>query len=276
MQALRQLGMAVLIGLISIGLVIGGFSLAMSESFTQPQATSTQNLPTLPVFLTGTHTSNAPLLPTALPTLTNTPPPPPACNPPADWIGVPVLPGDTLASLAARYSTTSDALIQANCLLSESLVAGSTLFVPNNPLALFTPVNTPVNCGAPRYWVRYSVQVGDTLYHIAVLYRTSVPMLQQANCLGSSTAIRVGQLLWVPNVTPRTAVPTPTPGVTLIPDFSTPTPEATLTPFPTDPLTETPVTPPTEPPTVEPPPTLEPPTEPPATDPPVPTITAFP
>lgn len=275
MQALRQFGMAVLIGLISIGLIIGGLSLAMSESFTQPQVASTENLPTQPVFLTATHTSNAPLLPTALPTLTNTPPPPPACNPPANWIGVPILPGDTLASLAARYSTTSDALIQANCLLSESLVAGSTLFVPNNPLALFTPVNTPVNCGVPRGWVRYWVQPGDTLYRISVVYGTSVPMLQQGNCLGFSTSIRVGQLLWVPNVTPRTAVPTPTPGVTLIPDFFTPTP---VTPFPTDPLTETPVTPPTEPPTLEPPPspTLAPPTEPPATDPPVPTITAFP
>lgn len=275
MQSLRQLGMAVLVGLISVGLVIGGLSLAMSESFTRPQVTATEGQPTLPVFLTATHTSSAPLLPTALPTLTNTPLPPPACFPPADWVGVFVLPGDTLASLASRYSTTSEALIQANCLLSESLVAGSTLFVPNVPAPVSSPIHTSIPCGTPLGWIRYTVQPGDTLFHIAALYGTSVPMLQQANCLGASTAIRTGQLLWVPNVTPRTAVPTPTPGVTLIPDFSTPTPEATLTPFPTDPLTKTPPPPPTE--TPAPTSTAAPPTDPPTSEPPPsPTITAFP
>lgn len=270
MQGLRQFGMAVVIGVISLGLVVGGLSLAMSESFTRPLASSTAPLPTPLVFLTITHTSSAPLLPTALPTSTNMPLPPPACIPPASWVGISVLAGDTLDGLAARYGTTPENLIQANCLLSESLAAGSTLFVPNISAA----ANTPIPCGVPRYWTRYTVQPGDTLYRIAVLYDTSVLMLQQANCLGASTAIQSGQLLWVPNVTPRTAVPTPTPGVTLIPDFFTPTPEATITPFPTDPLTETPPPPPTETPA----PTLTAaPTDPPTSEPPPsPTITAFP
>jgi LysM repeat protein len=268
MQALRQLGMAVLIALISLGLVVGGFSLAMSESFTQPQVTPTENLPTLPVFLTATNTSSAPLLPTALPTVTNTPPPPSACIPPAGWIGISIPQGETLASLAARYGTTPDALIQANCLLSESLVAGATLFVPPVPVH----INTPVPCGPTLGWIRYSVQPGDTLFRIATMYLTDVSALQRANCMGLSTNIRVGQLLWVPNVTPRTPIPSVTPGVTLIPDFFTPT-VTPFTPFPTDPLTETPP-PPTD--TIEPIETLAPPTEPPTEPPPAPTITAFP
>ncbi|MFZ5881642.1 MAG: LysM peptidoglycan-binding domain-containing protein [Chloroflexota bacterium] len=270
MQGLRQFGMAVVIGLVSLGLVVGGLSLSMSESFTRPLASATANPPTPLAFLTATHTSNAPQLPTALPTFTNTPLPPAACIPPAGWMGILVMAGDTLDGLAARYGTTPDALIQANCLLSASLAAGSTLFVPNTSAA----ANTPIPCGVPRYWVRYTVQPGDTLYRIAVMYNTSVVMLQQANCLGASTAIQSGQLLWVPNVTPRTAVPTPTPGITLIPDFFTPTPEATITPFPTDPLTETPPPPPTE--TPEPTLTAAP-TDPPTSEPlPSPTITAFP
>jgi LysM repeat protein len=229
MQALRQFGTAVLVAIISLGLVVGGFSLALSESFTQPHASPTESLPTAPIFLTATNTSSAPVIPTSQPTLTNTPLPPPACNPPAGWVGVSVQPGDTLAGMAARYQTTPEQLTAANCLLSESLVPGSTLFAPP------VPVNTPVPCGPPFGWVRYTVQPGDTLYHIATMYGITTSRLQQGNCLGYSTNIRSGQLLWVPNVPPRiTPVPTFTPGITVTLDPNT------STPVPTDPLTETP------------------------------------
>jgi LysM repeat protein len=261
MQGLREFGTAVLIALLSLGLVIGGFSLALSENFTRPQPTPSQYLPTAPIFMTATHTSSAQLQPTDFPTVTNTPPLAPACSPPTAWVAVYVLPGDTLNSIAARYYTTPSQLILANCLMSETLVPGSTLFVP--PLIVD---NTPVPCGPPSGWVRYSVQPGDTLYRIAGMYVTTVARLQLANCLGSSDTIRVGQLLWVPNVPPRLL--TQTPGVTVIPDFSTSTPGSTSTYLPTEPLTETPP-PPTS--TPEPPTSTTAPTEPPTA-----TLTAFP
>ena len=232
MQGLRQFGMAIVVGIISLGLVVGGFSLALSESFTQPLSTPTENLPTAPVFLTATLTPAATLPPTELPTLTNTPLPPPACIPPSGWMAVAVQPGDTLAGMAVRYNTTPAQLSQANCLLSETLVPGTTLFVP--PILVN---NTPIPCGPPFGWMRYTVQPGDTLFRIATMYGTTVGLLQQSNCLGNSTAIRAGQLLWVPNVPPRTPIPSNTPGVTLVPDFSTST--STEVP-PTEPLTETP------------------------------------
>ena len=258
MQGLRQFGMAILVGIISLGLVVGGFSLALSESFTQPLSTPTENQPTVPVFLTATLTPAATLPPTDLPTLTNTPLPPPACIPPSGWMAVAVQPGDTLAGMAVRYNTTPALLSQANCLLSETLVPGTTLFVP--PILVN---NTPIPCGPPFGWVRYAVQPGDTLYRIATMYGTTVSLLQQANCLGNSTAIRAGQLLWVPNVPPRTSIPSNTPGVTLVPEFSTPTEIP-----PTEPLTETP--PPTS---TSAPTSTTAPTEPPPAS---PTLTPFP
>jgi len=258
MQGLRQFGMAILVGIISLGLVVGGFSLALSESFTQPLSTPTESLPTVPVFLTATLSPAATLPPTDLPTLTNTPLPPPACIPPSGWMAVAVQPGDTLAGMAVRYNTTPALLSQANCLLSETLVPGTTLFVP--PILVN---NTPIPCGPPFGWTRYTVQPGDTLFRIATMYGTTVSLLQQANCLGNSTAIRAGQLLWVPNVPPRTPIPSNTPGVTLVPEFSTPTEIP-----PTEPLTETP--PPTS---TSAPTSTTAPTEPPPAS---PTLTPFP
>ncbi len=261
MQPVRQLGMAILIALISLALVVGGFSLALSESFTKAEPTATLYQPTAPFFVTATNTMAAPLIlptETALPTFTSTPLPPPACIPPAGWTAITVQPSDTLAVLAVRYNTTSAQLITANCLLSESLVAGSTLFVP----PIFVN-NTPIPCGPPLGWVRYTVQPGDTLSRISNMYATTISLLQQANCLGTSTAIRTGQLLWVPNVPPR--LPSITPGVTVVPEF--PTVTSVPTDVPTEPLTETPP-PPTN--TSEPPTAV--PTEPLPTD----TLTPFP
>ncbi len=222
MQGLRQFGMAVLISVVSLGLAVGGLSLAFSESYTPPLSTATQGLPTAQILLTGTPTAHSPATPTIQPSPTNTPPPPPACNPPLGWVSATVLAGDTLTIMAARYQTTPEQLSQANCLLTQELIPGTTLFVPPVPTPTFIP------CGPPYGWVRYIIQPGDTLYSIATRYGITTSQLQQANCLGYSTTIVAGKPLWVPNVPPHT------PGVTIIPVFNTPTP-----------LTETPV-PPTE------------------------------
>jgi LysM repeat protein len=85
------------------------------------------------------------------------------------------------------------------------------------------------------------VQPGDTLYHIATSYGITTEQLQRANCLGSSTTIRIGQLLWVPNLptlTPTSGLPFITPTFeptepfteTVMPYTSTPDPLATDVP----------------------------------------------
>jgi hypothetical protein len=62
---------------------------------------------------------------------------------------------------------------------------------------LFAPT---MGCGPFQGWIMgYVVRPGDTLYRIALRYRTSVSDLKQGNCRTSSL-IYVGERLWVPYV----------------------------------------------------------------------------
>ena len=204
MQAVRQMGSGILYGLVSVMLVIGGLSLALAESYTAPPPAPTASLPTVAQTLTSTQAGPT-TLPSSTPTLTSTPPPPTNCPPPAGWISISVQPYDTLESLAARFGVAPSQLAQANCLLTNNLEPGFNIYVPPS-----SSTYAPISCGAPLGWARaYVVRPGDTLYHIAALYRTSVSELQSANCL-SATVIAPGNILWVPNVpivTPRAITP---------------------------------------------------------------------
>lgn len=230
MQGWRQLGVGVIVAIVSVVLVIGGVFLALAENF-PAAATPTPIPPTLPVsFPTPTATSTTlATLPTdtttvtaipsetasSLPTLTSLPPT--SCTPPSGWTRITVASGDTVYSLAQRYKTSAESLSSANCLTAVEVPAGYALYVPPVPTVTIIP------CGAPAGWVRaYVVQPGDTLFRIASYYNTTYPQLQRANCMGGSTTIYTGQRLWVPNIPPR--IPTFTPGVTVIPtDTSLPT-----------------------------------------------------
>ncbi|MEW6403678.1 MAG: LysM peptidoglycan-binding domain-containing protein [Chloroflexota bacterium] len=262
MQGIRQFGNALALALLSVGLVLGGLSLAMVEFASPAPLTPTDALIPSPVPLTATATLPPPLespTSTVTPSSTATPPPPPSsCPVPSTWIGLYVQPGDTLESLATRSRTTSEALRQGNCLSTSSLVVNSIVYVPN------VPTNTVAACvpGAVGWVKNYSVRPGDTLFHIATQYYTDTATLKRVNCLVSDR-ITVNQLLWVPNRATRT--PTPT---TVI---STP-----ITPIPTEPWTVT-VPPPTS--TTQPTDTVPPPTVTPSatTQPTItPSVTAFP
>ncbi len=238
MGAWRQLGGGFLLGVLSVGLVLGGFALAMAEgglipvlvSSPTPSATLQSAYPTLELLapldgLTATSALPAEITATASNTL---PPPPTTCLPPSGWVAISIQPYDTLASIALTYRISGPELQRANCLVSNELVAGSYLYVP--PL----PTSTQIACGAPAGWILYVVQPGDTLYRISLLYRVSVAQLQQANCMGGTTGILTGQQLRVPNVVTSTATFTP-----LTPITETFTPSITLTASSTTGITET-------------------------------------
>jgi LysM repeat protein len=248
MESLRQLGGGVIIAIVSVILVIGGISLALAETL-PPQATPTPIPPTTsldfptatftpsPVSIesvTTTATATLPVVPTDTAFATNTLFVQASCNKPAGWIPVAVTTGESVYSLAQRYKTTTDNLGTANCLSSFDVPVGFILYVPPVPTVTVIPCGPP-----PGYAKRYVVQRGDTLYSIASLYRITYPALQRANCMGSSTTIYAGQLLWVPNI--FVATRTPIPGVTVIPNF--PTATRSLTPRPTFTPSITPVTP---------------------------------
>src|SRR3990170_448146 len=246
MQSMRQLGIGVIIAIVSVILVVGGILLSLAETL-PPPSTPTQIPPTLPLeFPTPTATA-APIIsetptatqtatpPTAAPTNTPLAFTPTLCTPPAGWIRILTGAGDTIYSVAQRYNTSAENLSAANCLLSADLSAGFGLYVPP------VPTVTVIPCGPPAGWVKtHIVQPGDNLFRIALSYGITYPQLQRANCMGASTIIYAGQRLWVPNVPART----PIPSNTTIPDFPTSTntspPVATpVTPSSTVPPTET-------------------------------------
>jgi LysM repeat protein len=207
MQAWRQLGGGVLIGIFSTILVIGGIFLALAEN-RSAAATPTQVPPTLPqsfptaiaVLPTTTSTVSLPSATAFLASPTSLPPT--SCTPPSGWIRVTLSTSDTVYSLAQRYKTSAENLSAANCLTAVEVPAGFSLYVPSIPTVTVIP------CGPPAGWVRnYIVQPGDTLFRIALAYNITYPQLQRANCMGSSTAIYTGQRLWVPNIPRVTVVP---------------------------------------------------------------------
>src|ERR1700690_1873025 len=235
MQAARQVGNGLLYALISIVLVVGGLSLALAEGKNNslsptltpsPTAISQTLITTSLTTMSSTYTPLVQVVVTAttiiIPSPTHTISALVNCIPPSGWILITVQPGESFSSLAERYQISTEQLEQANCLAAQGLPAGYNIYVPP------PPINTTIPCGPFPGWIRgYVVQQGDTLYHIAVLYRVSLSNMERANCKSYSDIIFAGERLWVPNV------PRITPGVTYIPIFDTPTE------FPTEPLTLT-------------------------------------
>ncbi len=213
MNSFRSLGTALIYAIISVILVVGGLSLALAEGGLNAPKPTEHPSPTL-------FASRVPATqPGAAASL------PPSSTPQIVFVTATepasVTPAMVLPSASPQPPATSTARIYSTA--------------------------TPVHCGPYYGWVKnYVVQQGDTLYHIATQYQTTVPALQTANCL-QDTLIVPGERLWVPNVA------TVTPGVTAFPTFpsptSAPTEPLTLTPIPNftetlaPTLTATPVTP---------------------------------
>ncbi len=72
-------------------------------------------------------TAPAPPLPTPLPTPTA---PPCVIAPPSGWTAYAITAGDTLSGLASRFGANIDQLQRVNCLSSDVIVAGASLYVP--------------------------------------------------------------------------------------------------------------------------------------------------
>ena len=239
MKALRQMGGGLVIAIISLLLVIGGISLALAEAKPPEQPTPTPlppiiatslELPIATPIIADTNTIEAPTLtPIVMPSATLAVASA-VCNAPAGWFQIVVNTNDTLYTIAERYKTTAEILSANNCLNNTIPTVGSILYVPP------VPTVTVIPCGAPFGWIKaHSVQPGENLYRISLLYRTTVPQLQVANCMGGSITIYTGQLLWVPNV------PTSTPGITIVPNFPTATSSFTPQPTSTFMVTDSPV-----------------------------------
>ncbi|MBC7237066.1 MAG: LysM peptidoglycan-binding domain-containing protein [Chloroflexi bacterium] len=135
-------------------------------------------LSTITPYVTPTPTFITPF-PPAFPTLT---PSPIVLTEPIEYV---VQPGDTLFSLAQRYSTTVQAIMQANGMMSFFLRAGDTIIIPPSQVV---PVGPLVHI----------VQPGETLQSIAALYNTTVFAIKVMNNLPGNT-IFAFQALFIPS-----------------------------------------------------------------------------
>ena len=253
MSNLRQVGLGILTALFSTGLVFGSMLLALTEGGIHVALAPAQTV--APLIATPkpgepTFTVTPSLIPTEMPTETASVCP----NRPAGWIEHEVETGEMLPQLAQFYGIPIEMLRNANCLIVDTLVGGSVLFVPpSTPTPTPTPTPTStlppptetkvkkeptrpvVVCnGPPKSWILYIVKRGDTLFSIARTYRTTAAILKAENCLTSNN-IRTGQRIKVPNNPPLT-------------------PKSTATRVPPRPTSKPPVKPPPIKPPVEPPP----------------------
>jgi LysM repeat protein len=258
MKSLQQVLRGIVIALASFGLILGGFSLSLTEgniastlasehtlvttnSVTSQLITPSENSSTLPLIspptpsltLTSSFTTTSTQTPTVLPT---------SCSHPVGWLPYVVQPGDTLEKIASLNQADPLELQQANCLQEATgLIPGKVLYVPPvpTPTQLLVPSHTPVACSRPRNWIVYIVQPGDTLYRLSLAYGVSVGELQRANCMGSSILLQVGKPLYVPPWPAHTPLPTiPVIIPTGIPD------DIPVTGLPSDtPVEETPLPP---------------------------------
>lgn len=153
---------------------------------------------------------------------------------PDGWIRYVVQPGDTYFYLSAQSGATINQIVEANCLDPNFLSSGIAIYLPSTP-----PIR--VDCGPPIFWVRYTVQPGDTMYSLALRYGTTVYAIMQANCLDSPRLLVAGRQIYLPPLPASpTPLPTPTspptprpqptsPPATAVPTF-TPLPSPTATP----------------------------------------------
>ena len=135
-----------------------------------------------------------------------------------------VQPGDTVYSIARRYSTTPQAIAAANSLADPNRIyVGQHLWIP-------TGVTSPPPATS-GLWV--TVGPGDTVYSIARRYGSTPQAIAAANSLADPNRIFIGERLWVPTTA------TPIPGATPAPIATPATPRPTPLPTPANPPSTT-------------------------------------
>lgn len=116
-------------------------------------------------------------------------PAPAVSPPPTHSTAYIVQPGDTLSLIAQHFSTTVEAIAQANGIVNPNLIlVGQSLAVP-------VPQDAPP---PPPQTVVHVVQLGETLARIALRYNTTVWAITQANALSNPNIIHIGQRLVIP------------------------------------------------------------------------------
>ncbi|MBV9453162.1 MAG: LysM peptidoglycan-binding domain-containing protein [Rubrobacter sp.] len=119
----------------------------------------------------------------------------PAANP--DYL---VQPENTLSEIAECFSTSVEAIAQANGIENPNLIfAGQLLYLPIYPYRGEALLNELSSSGGPAISRAYLVQPEDTLGQIAERFGSSVEAIAQANGIENPNLIFAGQLLYLPD-----------------------------------------------------------------------------
>ena len=111
-----------------------------------------------------------------------------------------IQPGDTLFSIARRFNTTTTALATENNIVNPSLIYwGQAIRIPGTVVEQEPdPVEPQPDPEPEPQGTEYVVQVGDTLYRIAVRNSTTVAELVRINNISNPSRIFVGQRIILP------------------------------------------------------------------------------
>lgn len=100
-----------------------------------------------------------------------------------------VQPGDTLYSIARLYGSTIQAIVNANNITNPNLIyPGSVILIPVEEEYLETPPGSLI----------YTVQPGDTLYIISLLFRVSMQRILELNNIADPSLIYPGMKIILP------------------------------------------------------------------------------
>ena len=103
--------------------------------------------------------------------------------------------GDSIYSIANKFNTTPNTIINLNNLKSHLLTVGQQLIISENSYNLPTNIKECYGTSyVPPKYETYTVKQGDNLYEIAKKYNTTVDSLKNLNNL-TSDALEIGQIL---------------------------------------------------------------------------------
>ena len=104
--------------------------------------------------------------------------------------------GETLTGIAQTYRTTVAALARANGIANASFIrTGQVLRVPGSGRPRAGEGRAPVRTS----WATHRVSPGETLWGLAIRYRTSVDAIARANGISNISLVRAGDVLRIPS-----------------------------------------------------------------------------
>ena len=116
-----------------------------------------------------------------------------------------VKPGENLFRIALRFGMSTRRLAEYNSIVNPGVIyAGQQLKIPGGVAPIATPIVPLPATAVPPATTTYTVTLGDTLFKIAVRFKTTVAQLVTLNNLRNPNFIYTGQVLNIPTGTATT------------------------------------------------------------------------